>query len=86
MKLKHCGLLTFGKDFLKKMERWDNFQIPVTDPSIDEFMADVNQFRNIDQYFRWTTSPDKTQYEILELQQFSFWIAFDDLKKEMAEL
>ena len=50
MKLKHCVLLTFYNDFLKEMERWDNFQIPVTDPSIDEFMADENQFRNIDKY------------------------------------
>jgi hypothetical protein len=47
-------------------------------------MADINQFRNIDQYFRCTTNPDKTEYEVLELQQF-FWIVFDDLEKEMAE-
>lgn len=65
------------------MERWDNFHIPVTDPSIDEYMADVNHFRNIDQYFRCMTNPDKTEYEILELQQF--FIALDDLEKEMAE-
>ena len=48
------------------MEQWDNFQIPVTDPSIDEFMADVNQFRNIDQHFRSTKNPDKTEYEVPE--------------------
>jgi hypothetical protein len=46
-------------------------------------MADVNHFRNIDQYFRCMTNPDKTEYEILELQQF--FIALDDLEKEMAE-
>jgi len=47
-------------------------------------MADVNHFRNIGPYFLSTTNPDKTEYEILELQQF-FWIAFDDLEKKMAE-
>lgn len=52
--------------FFKEMEQWDNFQIPVTDPSIDEFMADVNQFRNIDQHFRSTKNPDKTEYEVPE--------------------
>jgi hypothetical protein len=55
------------------MERWNNFQIPVTDSSTDEFMADVNNFLNIDQYFRCTTNPDKTEYEILELQEFFFF-------------
>jgi hypothetical protein len=47
-------------------------------------MADVNQFRNIDQYFRCTTNPDKTEYEVRELQHFL--IVFDDLEKKMAGL
>jgi len=41
-----------------------------TDPSIDEFVADVNEFRNIDQYFRCTANPDKTEYEVLEYNSF----------------
>jgi hypothetical protein len=68
--IKALWTINILQGFLKEMERWDNFQIPVTDLSIDEFMAEVNQFRNIDQYFRCRTNPDKTQYEILVLQQF----------------
>ena len=70
MKLKHCGLLTFYKDFFEGNGAMGQFPNTSTDPSIDEFVADVNEFRNIDQYFRCMANPDKTEYEILEYNSF----------------
>jgi hypothetical protein len=47
-------------------------------------MADFSKIRNLDQIFRFTTNPDHTEHEVLELQKFPR-LASDDLDLQIVE-
>jgi hypothetical protein len=86
MKWKLCELLTCYKDFFNEMERWENFQIPVTDPSkryrrIHCRRKSFSKYRPI-----FSLYDESRQNWIWDTEIITFfWIAFDDLEKEMAE-